>query len=249
MVATGVLLAVTAVLGVAQFRRTPEPAHVVRFTFDSPAKTQLPMGEFPVVSPDGEHIAFAAFGMGGIVRLWERPSASLTPRPLPGTEGASFPFWSPDSRQIGFFAEGKLKRVDLASGLPQVLADAAGGGTWSRTGMILFAPTFNSGISLMPAAGGEARQVTTLDPASHEISHRWPRFLPDGRHFTYLAESPQEHAIYMASLDPRERKRIAATQSAAVYAVAPAGPGHLLFLRNGALMAQRFNPGRAAALR
>jgi len=114
--------------------------------------------------------------------------------------------------------------------------------------MILFAPTFNSGISLMPAAGGEPRQVTTLDPASHEISHRWPRFLPDGRHFTYLAESPQERAIYMASLDSRERKRIAAAQSAAVYAVAPTGPGYLLFLRNGALMAQRFDPGRAAAL-
>jgi serine/threonine protein kinase/Tol biopolymer transport system component len=248
MAATCLLLAVTAALGIAQFRHTREPARVVRFTFDLQPNTRLTPGEFPVVSPDGEHIAFTAFGMDSRTRLWERPVASLAPRLLPGTEGAYSPFWSPDGRQIGFFAEGKLKRVDLAGGLPQVLADAAGGGTWSRNGMVLFTPTSNSGINLIPADGGEAREVTTLDASSREISHRWPRFLPDGRHFIYFAESPQERAIYVASLDSRERKRVAAAQSAAVYAAAPAGPGYLLFLRNGALMAQRFDPGHAATL-
>ena len=114
--------------------------------------------------------------------------------------------------------------------------------------MILFTSRLNSGISLISAAGGEPREVTSLDLSSRETAHRWPRFLPDGRHFTYLAESPQERAIYVGSLDSRERKRIAAAQSAPVYAAAPAGPGHLLFLRNGALMAQRFDPGRAATL-
>jgi Tol biopolymer transport system component len=238
---------VTAVLGVAQFRRTPGPARVVRFTFDPPAKSELLPDGFPVISPDGQHIAFAALGMNGRVGLWERPVASLAPRLLPGTEGASSPFWSPDSRQIGFSAGRKLKKIELAGGTPQVLADGGFGGTWSQNGMILFTSRLNSGISLISAAGGEPREVTSLDPSSRETAHRWPRFLPDGRHFTYLAESPQERAIYVGSLDSRERKRIAAAQSAAVYSAAPAGPGHLLFLRNGALMAQRFDPGRAAA--
>jgi eukaryotic-like serine/threonine-protein kinase len=110
MAATCLLLAVTAVLGIAQFRHTPEPARVVRFIFDQPPKTELFLDGFPEVSPDGEHIAFVARGMDGITRLWERPVASVTPRPLQGT-GANYPFWSPDSRQIGFVPEDHTRRL------------------------------------------------------------------------------------------------------------------------------------------
>jgi eukaryotic-like serine/threonine-protein kinase len=174
--------------------------------------------------------------------LWVRPLASVTAQSLPGTEGASYPFWSPDSRFIGFFASGKLKRVDLVGGLPQTLGDAPDGrgGAWNHEGIIVFAPSPVEGLRRVPAAGGQAAPLTNLDAARRETSHLWPHFLPDGRHFVYLAATAKRETdgIYLGSLDSAKRKHLLSGSSNAAYAP----PGYLLFWRDGALAAQRFDP-------
>src|SRR5579872_7578258 len=113
-------------------------------------------------------------------------------QPLEGTEGASMPFWSPDSRFIGFFADGKLKKIEASGGAPLALADAPAGrgGTWNRDGTILFTPFFSTPVFRVSVAGGVATPVTTLNRNSNESTNRWPYFLPDGRHFLYLAGNP-----------------------------------------------------------
>ena len=124
----------------------------------------------------------------GLEQLWVRPLDSLTSRPLPGTERASYPFWSPDSRTIGFFANGKLKKIDADGGPPVSVCDAptGRGGTWNAQGDILFAPTETDSLHRVSAAGGRSTPVTTVDKTAQEDTHRWPFFLPDGRHFLYL---------------------------------------------------------------
>jgi Tol biopolymer transport system component len=164
----------------------------------------------------------------------------LESRSLAGTDGASVPFWSPDSRFIGFFAQGKLKKIDLSGGGPQILCDAPAGrgATWSRDGIIVFAPSAFSGLLRVSAAGGQTAAVTTLDPAGSESTHRWPSFLPDGRQFLYVA-APNT-TIYVGSLDSSERRRVLAADSKALYAPS----GHLLFARLSTLFAQRFDVQR-----
>jgi Tol biopolymer transport system component/tRNA A-37 threonylcarbamoyl transferase component Bud32 len=254
MTATGVLLA--GGLGLLYFRRMPEPAPIVRFTIEPPAKNTLreqggltPSPEFPVVSPDGQQIAFVATGLDGMSQIWVRPVAAPAPQLLPGTVGAVLPFWSPDSRQIGFFAGGKLKRIERASGISQVLADAERplGGAWSRNRIILFA-VFGSGLRVVAASGGDSRQITTVDPASLRTQHLLPHFLPDGNHFLYLATSPGDHAIYAGSLDSKESRRLSPAVASTAYAQVPGGAGYLLFVRNGALLAQRFDATRLTTL-
>ncbi len=163
------------------------------------------------VSPDGRNVVFVARAKSAY-QIWLRPVASLDARPIPGTEGGAFPFWSPDSRFIGFFAAGKLKKVPIAGGPPIVLADAPAGrgGSWSRDNVILFTPSTADGLMRVSSAGGAPAVVTTLDPATGETSHRWPHFLPDGRHFLYTASSgaccppSKPGMIRMGSLDPAE---------------------------------------------
>jgi len=164
-----------------------------------------------------------------------------------GTDRVFAPFWSPDNRFVGFYDNSKLKKVDVAGGPPQTLCDAPSmpaGGTWNRDGVIVFGNTTNGVLHSVAAAGGQPKPVTTLDPSRKEFSHRWPQFLPDGRHFLYLARSSQrEHtAIYTAALDGKDRKLVVAADSNAAYAGPPGGPGHLLFFREGSLMAQPFDP-------
>jgi hypothetical protein len=129
---------------------------------------------------------------------------------VPGTEGAQYPFWSPDSRSLGFFSAGKLRRVDLAGGAPQPLADAptARGGTWSRNGVIVFEASNIGPLLQVPAGGGAATPVTTLGQG--ETSHRFPHFLPDGRHFLYfsLAQKAEDHAVYIGALDSSASVRV-----------------------------------------
>jgi Tol biopolymer transport system component len=193
----------------------------------------------PVLSADGQRMAFVAKDADGKQLLWIRPMNSAVAQPMSGTDGATFPFWSADSRYVGYFAGSKLIKVDASGGPPQVLADApvARGGAWGSTGVILFAADTSSGLARVDAAGGARTLQTTLDPK--ETSHRWPEFLPDGKHFIYFAhgETTADNGIYVAALDSRERKLLLRNDSSAIYAA----PGYLMFVRDRTLMAQRFN--------
>ena len=193
---------------------TPAPA--VRFEVLPP--TGVTLSPSPVasaaqlaLSPDGRQVAFVAATKGGPSQVWIRPLDSVQSRALAGTEGASFPFWSPDSRFIAFFAAGKLKKVDTRGGTPQTLADAAAGrgGTWNRDDVIVFTGQANSPISRVSASGGPVTPVTTFDADQAIFTQYWPQFLPDGRHFLYYQRSAKaEHqGVYVARSTPRRARR------------------------------------------
>ena len=201
------------------------------------------------ISPDGLNLAYVASTPSPDSKsaLWLRPMDSLRARMLPGTEAAGFPFWSPDGRFIGFFAGGKLKKIDTQGGPPAVICDAPDGrgGTWNQQGDIVFTPTVNSPIYRVSASGSPISQLTTQDPSKNETTHRWPSFLPDGRHFIFLAGStftPSDSAtnsIMMGSLESKETKLLFHTHYQAEYA-----SGRMLFLRQSSLMAQPFDAKR-----
>jgi serine/threonine protein kinase len=191
------------------------------------------------LSPDGRQLVFAATGEKGS-QLWLRPLDQAAPQPLPGTNGAVYPFWSPDSRSIGFFADGQVKRLDLDGGRPRTVAEARNGqgGTWNREGIIVFAPFAASPLMRVPATGGIPVAVTQL--AAGEGSHRFPAFLPDGGRFLFYVGLSEPHAegVYIGSLDASDpRRRILATDTAAVYSP----PGYLLMMRQNVLMAAPFD--------
>jgi Tol biopolymer transport system component len=196
------------------------------------------------LSPDGRRLAFIGLSEGRR-RLWVRALDAFAAQPLAGTDGADSPFWSPDGRSLGFFAEGKLKRIEVSGGPSQALADVAVsalGGTWNQDGIIIFSP---NGLSLhrIPARGGISDPVTQLDVSRGEISHRWPRFLPGGQHFLYLAQStnPENRGIFVGSLDGKTKGPVVRSE----FSAAHVAPGYLLFLRDNTLMVQPF---RAANL-
>jgi eukaryotic-like serine/threonine-protein kinase len=238
------------VLGAAAgflLRRPATPSPSIRSVINPPDKTTLNLtGDSagpPVLSPDGTSIAFTASHADGKTTLWIRPVNSLEPHELAGTENAVFPFWAPDSRSLGFFADGKLKTIDVSGDSPQIIADApfGRGGAWGPGGVILFSPSTQSGLMRVSPAGGTAVEATKRD-TTHHTSHRWPFFLPDGKHFIYLAIShdPSKAAnntLYYASLDGGENRVLLHSQSNAVYA-----SGYLLFARGDQLMAQAFQP-------
>jgi Tol biopolymer transport system component len=238
-------------LGVLYSERPPAQSRVTRSYIKPAANSNFsffnggPAGS--ALSPDGLRLAFVASGPDGKPALWVRALDSLQAQPLAATEGAVFPFWSPDSRFIGFFAGGKLKKIEASGGQPQTLCDAEAGrgGTWNREGTILFTPGFSTALFRVSADGGAAAPVTTLDPSKGESTHRWPYFLPDGRHFLYLAGKPftpkenPTNAILVGSLDSKESKLLLHTQSNAIFA-----SGHILFLRQNTLMAQPFDTKR-----
>jgi len=196
----------------------------------------------PVLSPDGQQLAFVAVGPDGKQRLWVRKLNTATAQPLQGSDGATFPFWSADSRYIGFFANNKLSRIDPSGGPAVAIADVAAswGGTWSRDGTILFAPSASTTfIYRVSSSGGTPQPVTKLDASRGEDSHLWPQFLPDGKHFLFYVSSkdPKNNATYAAALDGGEPKLLIRGDSNAVYAP----PGYLLYVVEGTLMAQRFD--------
>jgi len=209
------------------------------------------------ISPDGRLLAFTAADAAGQTGLWVRPLDSLTASLLPDTTGASHPFWAPDSRLIGFFANDKLKRIDPSGGSQQTicgLVNARGGargGTWSREGVILFgveafhpAPLYQ-----VPASGGQPREVKTLEPAGQELHRYGPAFLPDSRHFLYLGAGARESTgTYLGSFDSEETRFIARTDTPAAYLEPREGdePGRglILFVRDGTIMAQPFDQDR-----
>ena len=208
------------------------------------ASVTLPANDV-ALSPDGRTLAIVAYwDQTSKYVLWTHPVGGRGATPVPGTEDASHPFWSPDSRSLAFFAQGKLKKVDLSSGgSAQVLCDAphGRGGAWNRDGIILFSPNFFTGLYRLALAGGTPVEVTRTDPARFESSHRWPVFLPDGRHFLYLAANFSGHfesnAIFVGSLDSSERRLIVSASSNASFAE----PGYLLYMHDNALVAQKFD--------
>jgi eukaryotic-like serine/threonine-protein kinase len=242
-----ILIAIVVGAIAALFARPSQPARIIRTVIAPPEGTSLRLtGDVagpPVLSPDGTYVAFSASAADGKVVLWVRPMDKLEARALPGTENVIFPFWSPDSRSLGFFADGKLKTADLNGGSPQVVCDApqARGGSWGPGGVILMTADVQAPIVRVSASGGAPVAVTRLDPGRH-TSHRWPFILPDGKHFLYLAinhDSAQSEndAIYFASIDGIENHPLFRSQTNAVYA-----SGFLLFARSSQLMAQKLNP-------
>ncbi len=228
---------------VAHLREPQLQAPTIRFSVFPPEGARFEPRYGFALSPDGRHLVFTAIA-GGERRLFVRPLDSPEARPLPGTADGSFPFWSPDSRFVGFFASGKLKKIDLAGGPPQTLCDAAqyGGGTWNRDGVILFAPDYNGPIFRVSAAGGNAVPLTTLNSTRQEYNHRWPQFFPDGKHFLYLARSsdPETTGVYVRSLETEEpRQLVRGTTANADYF-----PPYLLYARGETLMAQSFDASR-----
>ena len=193
------------------------------------------------ISPDGRRIAFTAAGTDGQARLYVRNLDDLEPKALPGTEGADAPFFSPDGRSVGFFAEKKLKRVDLAGGPARELADAPDhrGGSWGSQNLIVFAPEGGGRIFRVPASGGDATPVTALDPGTQETSHRWPRFLPDGKRFLFMSRKPSPPgrlAVEVGSVEGGQRTRLVESSTGGVFA-----RGRLYFVRETTLLAQAFD--------
>lgn len=234
------LLAAAAV-GSLFIRSAPPDRRPVHFLVSPPEASRL-VGSV-AVSPDGAQLAFIATAPGGTTWLWIRGIDSLAAGKLPGTEGALHPFWSPDNRFLGFFAEGKLKKIRVEGGPPQALASVfdARGGTWNREGVIVFSPNVGDRLYRIRDDGSGLAPVTSLD--SSESSHQWPQFLPDGRRFIYLVWSAKVEArgIYLGSLGSPERRHLVPADWGAVYALGPRGKGYLLFLRGRTLLAQSFD--------
>jgi Tol biopolymer transport system component len=230
--------AAALLLGYAYLKAVQKPQAVIRATIELPEKWSLTEGM--ALSPNGRLLAFVAYNQGKSA-LWIRALEKTDAEELAGTEGAIFPFWSPDSRLIGFFQAGKMKKIDPSGGPATVICDAPNGrgGTWNRSGLILFAPAPTSAIYQVAADGGKPSAVTK-QPASQTVSHRWPSFLPDGRHFLYLVNSGEQAGIFVGSLDSPEAKRVASDLSNAAYV----SPGYLLFVRGSTLMGQSFDPGQ-----
>jgi serine/threonine protein kinase len=254
----GVLAVLTTALGYVAFRHTREdPPRVVKLTVLPPEKGRFERvtAAFspPAVSPDGRHIAFIV-GVEGKNGLWIRDLDSPVPRLLVGAEDAVSPFWSPDSRYVGFGAGGKLKKIDITGGPPLTICDAVAlrGGTWNQNDVIVFTPVNSlSGLFRVSASGGTPSPLTELDKSRNENSDRYPWFLPDGRHFLYMGRSAGagETAIFVGDLKSKERKQVVSGDTTAVYVPAFGGyPGYLLFMRDQTLIAQPFDAGKLAAI-
>ncbi|HKA20618.1 MAG TPA: protein kinase [Blastocatellia bacterium] len=247
IVASAAVLA-TLALAIAYLERTRVVVRAVRSFIPPPEKSTFNFGgrsgATMSVSPDGRRLAFVATTAGGGNLLWVRSLDALSAQALAGTEGAIYPFWSPDSRSVGFFAQGKLKKIDAAGGPTLTLCDApqGRGGTWNRDGVIVFSPDISGPLHRVSASGGASSPVTNLDETRGEVSHRWPTFLPDGTHFLYLGGTTgvgEGPAIYVASLKSRESKLVMRDTSNVEYA-----QGYLVYMHGDTLMAQSFDAGR-----
>jgi eukaryotic-like serine/threonine-protein kinase len=236
------LLAVLA-LGFVHFREKPPVEQRLRYQIPTPG---IADAKFPVLSPDGRHLAFVT-NNGGKDQVWVHAMDTLETKPLAGTDGAGYPFWSPDGAYLGFFAEGKLRKIAIAGGPPQTLCDATTGrgGTWNRHDVILFSPGPASAIFRVPAAGGTPAPVTKLAGNGSGEGNRFPVFLPDGVHFLYSVGSnkPNASGVFVGTLDGSAPSRILPDASNALYAgaAAPGGAGYILFRREDTLMAQPFD--------
>jgi eukaryotic-like serine/threonine-protein kinase len=233
------------VLGALLVARRPPAPEVVRFSVLPPPNHDFSTSQASsALSPDGKSFAFIAVDTVGTKRLWVRRFDARDAVALPGTEGANHVIWSPDSRTIAFFAEDKLRRITIANGAIQNLASTADGrgGAWSPLGVIVYQPTAGGPLYKVSENGGEPSPVTAIDSTANESTHRFPCFLPDGRHFLYVSLPPKGYLfdVCVGSLDSFERKVILHAGGAAVYAE----PGYLIFERGEQLVAQRFDSKR-----
>ncbi len=235
------LLLTTLAFAWAYFRRAPAGSRATYTYLPWPEKSSVSGANgSPAISPDGRRIAFVAV-TEGTNHIFLYSLDAPEPVRLPGTEGARFPFWSPDNRNLGFFSGGKLKRIEAAGGTPEILCDAPNGfgGTWSNAGVILFAPAqLGIGLHRVSERGGAPTPVTSLDAARLETQHIHPRFLPDGHHFVFLAWSarPENIGIKLGSLDQPQTSFLLRADTNAEYSTA----GYLIFQRGEKILAQRF---------
>jgi hypothetical protein len=254
LMGVGLTAAMAGLFAGQYFDATPTESRPIQFTVAAPEGTRfLTAGAEPwhAVSPDGRQLAFVADSENRR-SLWIRPLDRNDGRALPGTGDAAHPIWSPDSRAVAFFVGDELRKVDISGGPAQSLgrlgvADTSAaaypwhrGGDWNREGVILVGS--DQGIQRLDASSNRFTAVTRLDPSRQETSHRFPRFLPDGRHFLYLVRSAlDEHqGVYLGSLDSDTRKRILPDDSNVAYAP----PGYLFFVRGNTLVAQLFDERR-----
>jgi hypothetical protein len=234
-------IAAAGVLAFVHFRDKPPESPMVRLSLQAPANYRFHEASPPAISPNGRKIVFEAVSAEGQRQLWLRPLDSLTAQPLAGTEGGSYPFWSPDNKFIGFFAAGKLKKMDTSGGPDTTLADASNprGGTWSQKGVIVFAPTPYR-LMQIPASGGVLQPATNFEG---KAATRFPWFLPDGTHFLYLTRrtAGSQPTIQIGSLaSPTEDRALSeAADSFAIYA-----KGYLLFMKGNTLVARPFDEKR-----
>ena len=250
-VAVVIVAIALAVPAVRHLRETPPPVpletRVDIVTLDTAQPTDF------ALSPDGRQIVFSASGHGAS-QLWLRSLAATTAQPLPGTEGARGPFWSPDGRSVGFMAGNALKRLDLGGGAPQTLAPvtSGAGATWSANGVVVFAPITRGTLMRVSATGGVVAAATTL--GAGQTGHLAPQFLPDGRRFLFMAVgTPDAAGIYLGTLDGGAPFRLTPNDSGGTYlSEGPGGAGSfresgwMLWVRAGTLLAQRLDVAKAA---
>ncbi|MCU1328871.1 MAG: serine/threonine protein kinase [Bryobacterales bacterium] len=241
----GVLAVAAAVLAFVAFRAQPAEMPVTRLTINPPEKGRFigenGVGSTPAaVSPDGRQVIFTAISEHGKNQLWLRPLDETTSQPLSGTENAVLPFWSPDNKSIGFFADGKLKKLDIARGISTELADArdSRGGTWNANGVIVYVPTPRGGLVRISASGGVPRQVIAADAS---VPRRFPRFLPDGRHILYLSGGAGIDSVRQIGIVPLDAPKEDRLLLDTVDSFAEYSQGYLLFLHGNTLMARPFD--------
>ena len=239
------LVAVATIMLHFMNKPVPESKRVTRASILPPLRVNfnIQVGGHIAISPDGQKIAFVGTDTTGTDLVWVRPVESLTPTPLVGTNGATYPFWSPDGKTIGYFAVGKLMKIEANGGPTLTVCDASDGrgGTWNQAGIIVFAPSSADGLFKVSAAGGVPSPITKLDTASNIRSHRWPHFLPDAVHFIYATQGStvggsENDLVCIASLDSTVDSVLMHGNSNVEYA-----SGYLLFHRQAMLMAQPFD--------
>ena len=241
------ILAVAAWTGWVHFRDKGQPARIVRSSLTPPANWSFVPYNF-AISPDGTRLAFVAVNPEGHNILWIRTLSAPAAQQLSGTEDAMYPFWAPDGQHVGFFTDaGKLKTADVSGGGVRILCDApvGRGGTWNQDGTIVFSPSIAGALYRVSAGGGAPEPVTRLPRAGSGQAHRWPFFLPDGKHFLYFVDwsAPGDAlgpGIYAGSLDSNDSQLISADLSGNVSFAS----GHLLYVRDRTLMAHPFDPDR-----
>ena len=243
--AAATILALGALAAVSAIHFREAPPEVVKLEFPPPDKgILLQTNGPPAISPDGRRIVFRAASEGKQM-LWVRELNSLSARVLPGTENPANPFWAPDNRQVAFGVSGKLMKIDVTGGPALTIATIPDfrGGSWNQEGVIVFGS--NTGLFRVPAAGGTPSTLLELDKSRNEISARFPDFLPDGRHFLYVAVSSdaEKSAIFVGDLQSKEKKLLVPVASNAQYVE----PGYILFVRERTLMAQPFDAAKLAA--
>jgi eukaryotic-like serine/threonine-protein kinase len=243
-VAAVLAVCTVAAVGLVMWGR-PQPASnpATRVAASITAPPDVRVEGTPAIAPDGRTVAFVGSGGGATARIFVRSLDTFEARAIAGTEGAEGPFWSPDSRSLGFFARGRLWRVDVAGNVPRSIAAVSDprGGAWGRDNTIVYSPQPDGGLYRILADGGTPSELTTLDRARQEISHRWPRLLPDGRHVLFMNRiaTPQlaRYTITAVSTSGGDRKPLLDAMSPGVY-----DSGRLLFTRDDKLFAQPFDP-------